>query len=187
MKTLQVRVNNKIAVFSSRGGGIVCGNTDYQIEFIFDSEWENANEKTARFIWNGKYVDVKFAGTICPVPLISNTDTVEVGVFASGVCTSTGAVIPCNKSILCGSSNLPDGQVVSLLLQEKTVKENGEVTPDSGYAGLSQVTVAVPIKTFTELSVDENGVYQAEEYGADGFSKVTVATPEYMSGEDISI
>jgi hypothetical protein len=188
MKILPVRVINKIATFSSRGGGIVCGNTDYQIEFIFDSEWDGVNEKTARFIWNGEYVDVKFTGTNCPVPLIANAVTVEVGVFASAVCTSTGAVIPCTKSILCGSSTLPEGPIVSVLQQEKTVTENGEVTPDEGYLGLSRVTVAVPDKILIKLDANENGTYRAEEYGVDGFGEVRVAvTPELISAEEVSL
>lgn len=212
MKILPVRVINKIATFSSRSGGIVCGNTDYQIEFMFDSEWEGVNEKTARFIWNGEYVDVKFTGTLCPVPLIANTITVEVGVYATGVCTSTGAVIPCTKSILCHSSNLPG--VVPTALQTKTVTENGEVTPDEGYVGLSRVTVAVPEKKLIAFSATENGTYYAKEFNADGFSsvgvsvpvptgtlditengeydvtayeKVIVATPEYISAEEVSL
>ena len=104
MKTLHISVLDKIATYLKRDGDIVCGNSDYQIEFTFDSEWNDYQSKTARFIINGKYVDVAFLGTVCPVPVIINADTLQVGVYAGDLTTTTSATIPCRKSILCEGS-----------------------------------------------------------------------------------
>jgi hypothetical protein len=64
-------------------------------------------------------------------------------------------------------------------LQEKTVTENGEVTPDEGYDGLSKVIVDVPIPEPTlfdgNLEITENGSYEILPVeGYDGLSSVTV-------------
>ena len=109
MNTLNVIVANKIATYSNRDGDIVCGNSDYQIEFIFDTEWDAYETKTARFIWNGKYVDVPFTGTVCSVPVVENASRLEVGVYVENLgattperfLTTTTAVINCKKSIRC--------------------------------------------------------------------------------------
>lgn len=50
MKNLNVIVTNKIARYLQRDGEIVCGNSDYQITFTFDADWEGYETKTARFI-----------------------------------------------------------------------------------------------------------------------------------------
>lgn len=98
---LHVGVANKIATFQKRDGCIVCGNSDYQIQFTFDSEWNAHTGKTARFIWNGQFVDVDFTGDTCNVPIIQNTYEVKVGVYAGDLRTTTSAVISCYTSILC--------------------------------------------------------------------------------------
>ena len=108
MRILHVVVNNKIATYTARDGHIVCGNSDYSLKFTFDSEWDNITQKTARFIWNGKYYDVEFTGDECAVPIINDTFEVTVGVYAGKLTTTTPAVIPCDRSILCGTNTAQD-------------------------------------------------------------------------------
>ena len=102
MKNLRIIVVDKIATYLQRDGEIVCGNSDYQLSFTLDDEWENITTKTARFRWNGENHDVTFTGTACPVPIINDTDSVIVGVFADDIST-TPVIIPCKRSILCSS------------------------------------------------------------------------------------
>lgn len=107
-KNLNISVTNKIAKYLQRDGAIVCGNSDYQITFTFDAEWDAYPTKTARFIWNGKYWDQPFTGNVCPVPIIQNAVFVIVGVYAGDLCTTTPASIPCKRSILCDDVEIND-------------------------------------------------------------------------------
>lgn len=111
MRTLHISVNNKVATYLQRDGSIVCGNSDYSVKFTFDSEWAGVGTKTARFVWNGKYKDVEFVGDECDVPIITNADKVNVGVYAGELKTTTPATIPCEKSILCGTNKAQDDVV----------------------------------------------------------------------------
>ena len=98
---LYVDVVNKIATFQKRGGRIVCGNSDYQIKFSFDREWDGYPEKTVRFLYGGQFTDIDITGDVCDVPIIHDTTEVEVGVYAGNLKTTTSAVIGCYRSILC--------------------------------------------------------------------------------------
>lgn len=99
---LNITVRNKIAT-KTDNVAYVCGNSDYVINFDFDSEWDAYDTKTARFAYNGKHTDVVFTGNQCNVPVITNTYAFHVGVFAGDLHTTTAARVPCRKSILCGA------------------------------------------------------------------------------------
>lgn len=104
-KTLHINITNKVATYQKRDGVVVCGNSDYQVAFTFDSEWDAQEEKTARFVWNGRHRDVKFSGNTCPVPIVTKASELKVGVYAGELETTTAAVIPCVWSILCQDSS----------------------------------------------------------------------------------
>ena len=145
MRNLHISVNNKVATYQQRDGNIVCGNSDYQITFAFDSEWDAYESKVARFIWNGGYVDIAFSGNTVPVPLLSKTNLLKVGVYAGELSTTTSADIPCVFSVLCedvteGSGDTPN---------------TGGVTIDlSNYYTKSEVDTAITEAITTTLNTE---------------------------------
>lgn len=54
--TLYVDIRDKVARLI-RGGFIICDNSDYVVNFTFDSEWDAMETKTARFIYGDTYED----------------------------------------------------------------------------------------------------------------------------------
>ena len=97
-----VTIKNKIATYEGKEA-YVCGNGDGRINFVFDMAWEGIGLKTARFIKDdGSYQEQVFTGNECPMPVISNTYGIKVGVYAGNLHTTTPAHIPAKKSILCG-------------------------------------------------------------------------------------
>lgn len=124
-RVIPITIRDKVAT-APRDALYVCGNSDYTINFTFDEEWEGFNEKTARFVYNGQFVDMIFSGNVCPVPIISNTYAFEVGVYVGNLSTTTKAYVPATKSVLCGS-NIPaepvSVYVPSSELEKKADKE----------------------------------------------------------------
>lgn len=100
-----VDVSNKIAQVRDKTIVGVCGNSDYVVYFNFDTEWDAYETKTARFKWNGEYTDVVFNGNECPMPIIYDTNTLEIGVYAGELHTTTAAVLYMKKSVLCGNAS----------------------------------------------------------------------------------
>lgn len=158
MRDLHVIVSNKVATYLSRDGNIVCGNSDYQIVFAFDSEWDAYEDKIARFIWNNEYQDVPFTGDTVTVPTLSNAKQVSVGVYAGDLCTTTPAVIECQLSILCGTTTerpLTPSQYDELNARVEVLEESG-ATGDTEKVTAISVTEAED-GTVTMVNTLESG------------------------------
>lgn len=157
MKTLHINVVDKIATYYKRDGDIVCGNSDYQLEFTFDSEWEAHNSKTARIIINGEYKDVPFLGNVCTLPIIKNATQIEVGVYAGDLNTTTRAIIGCKPSILCGSS-VPASN-------EEMDKEYTSAAKEAAQTAIGAAETAVGAVGKAEIAADraEDALERAEE------------------------
>lgn len=111
MPDITITVSDKIAA-ATGSPVIVCGNSDYTINFDFDSEWDAYTAKTARFVFcvNGSLLcqDVLFEGDTCAAPPFYNTDSVAVGVYAGDIHTTTPARIPCAHCITDSTPVHPD-------------------------------------------------------------------------------
>lgn len=136
MKTIKVTVRDKIALASAVE--YVCGNSDFVVEFDFDAEWDAHDIKTARFVYNGTYTDVVFSGNQCPVPVISNTAAVKIGVFAGNLQTTTPAYVDAKKSILCENGAPADppadvyNQIIDLANETKAIAQSVRDDADAG-------------------------------------------------------
>lgn len=148
MKTLNVNITNKVAVYSQRGGEIVCGNDDYQIKFTFDAEWDAYSSKTARFSWNGQYKDVDFTGDTVTVPVLFNTSVLMVGVYAGDLSTTTRARIVCVPSVLCGTDTAAPGSGENYYNEAKAAAERAEAAAETAAAEAAQ--------TFVDLAAEKN-------------------------------
>lgn len=104
MHTIQVSVRDKIAT-QTDGTVIINGNSDYIIEFDFDAEWADLNNKVGIFAYNDAaahkwaYQTVMFNGNTCTVPILRDIHCVYIGVTAGNVRVTTPAKVQCRLSI----------------------------------------------------------------------------------------
>lgn len=98
MPTIDIIIRNKTAS-AVNPPCIVCGNSDYNVKFNFDEEWQEHNNKIGVFAYNrcGEWrsENVLFEGDTCPVPALHGVRSVWIGVTAGDVRTSTPADVPC--------------------------------------------------------------------------------------------
>ena len=142
METIKICVERKVAVAESPVV-YVCGNSDYQLAFAFDEEWENYPEKTARFHYRDVrrkediYQDVIFHGDCCPVPVIFDARIIRVGVFAGNLHTTTKAVILAKRSVLCGGGSpaAPTEDVYAQIMELLNRRGPGSGLPTGGRTG----------------------------------------------------
>ena len=184
MPTIQINIVSKIARCVDKRAFAVCGNSDYVMQFNFDSEWDAYSAKTACFRWNGQQEEVTFAGNECSMPVIYNANMVQIGVYAGDLHTTTPAVLPLRKSILCGCPTHAEptedvyNQLMALLESDKIKGEQGEPGKDGtdgtdGYSPEATVTetdtgatITITDKSGTTTATVKNG--QNGKDGKDG-------------------
>ena len=128
---IPVQIRNRRAAAEPDCPAIVCGNSDYEVLFDFDSEWDAFAQKTARFAFRRdghEYAyTVVFSGDRCAVPVLSGINLVTIGVSAGSVTTSAPARIPCMAGIsdLHGRAVHPEPDVYDVLMQKLAQMRGG--------------------------------------------------------------
>ena len=103
MQTIKISIQNRIAT-AEPGAWVVRDNGACQIQFAFDAEWDSYSTKKAVFIWREGEDHVAefvtFTGVRVPMPKISGSNYVLIGVTAGDTLTSTTAKLPCLASVI---------------------------------------------------------------------------------------
>ena len=145
MPTIHINVKNRVAT-ANGDSRIINGNSDYNIEFDFDAEWSDLNNKIGIFAYpdaaahKWAYQTVMFSGNTCTVPILRDIHCVYVGVTAGNVRVTTPAKVQCRLSIsdYADTEEPPSadiwGQILAKLDELQTeideIKAGGGATPD---------------------------------------------------------
>lgn len=161
---------------------VVCGNSDYVVDFVFDEEWNAHDVKTAIFVVNGKATYQVFAGTACPVPVIQNTLIAWVGVFAGTVndgtlSTSTPALVKCIPCITDGD-NVPLPPPDDVYNQIIDLINSGILKGEQGEQGEKGDTPQRGVDYWTSEDKQEINDYIDKEISEFDFVKVLDSLPE---------
>lgn len=166
MHTIQVSVRDKIAT-QTDGTVIINGNSDYNIEFDFDAEWADLNNKVGIFAYNDAaahkwaYQTVMFSGNTCTVPILRDIHCVYVGVTAGNVRVTAPAKVQCRLSIsdYADTEEPPSadvwGQILAKLDELQT--EIDEIKESGGGTDISLGVTATVGQTIKVKSVDADG------------------------------
>lgn len=140
-KQINIEVKDKVATLVSMNFNLVGGNSDYEVVFEFDGDWDNYPVKTAVFVYgNHKPVYQVVEGNICKGVAIENATMCLVGAFAGDIMTTTPAEVPCvRRSILDEANGVPEAptheiynQIMELL--QKAIQAHTEL-PIGGKTG----------------------------------------------------
>ena len=126
MKEIHISVREGVALQTDHTPYIT-GDGEYRVVFDLEKEWEAHPLRTARFQTEGAYVDVVFRGNQCRVPVFTYARTLEVGIFAGNLRTTTPARIFLREGIRSawGSPEAPAPNVYDQLME--ALEDNGIV------------------------------------------------------------
>lgn len=196
MPTIDIIIRNKTAS-AVDPPCIVCGNSDYNVKFDFDDEWQAHNNKIGVFAYNrcGEWrsENVLFEGDTCPVPALHGVRSVWIGVTAGDVQTSTPADVPCRMGATDFSdTNEPPsadvwGQILAKLNELQTeideIKAGG-----GGGTDISLGVTATVGQTIKVKAVDADGkpiAWEAVDMAA-GEAEVWEKVCQVTTNENVS-
>lgn len=94
-----ITVRDRCAQLVPETQALVCGYNGRSMTVSFDREWNPFLRKHAQLTYfqGGKRIseEIPFTGSICELPAVHGTDSVEIGFCAGEIRTTTPVRIPC--------------------------------------------------------------------------------------------
>lgn len=144
MPEIKIKVRDKCA---EGEGVIICNNSDYTVVWDLDSEWEPYSTRTMRVnLADGTYQDAVFTGNSAPLPVLTASGWVSVGLYAGDLHTSRAARLLALSSVLTpgGSPAAPAEDVYAQIMAK--LNELSTVSPEDIAQAVADYLTEHPIK-----------------------------------------
>lgn len=134
---------------------VICNNSDYTVVWDLDGEWTPYGTKTMRVnLADGTYQDVVFTGDNAPLPVLTASGWVSVGLYAGDLHTSRAARLLALSSVLTpvGSPAAPAEDVYAQIMAK--LNELSTVSPEDIAKAVEDYLAEHPIEE-TDPTVPE--------------------------------
>lgn len=131
MCNMRFEIKDRVIKRIDNCNNTVGDNSDYEAEFLFDSEW-NGHIKTARFIKDGNYAEKILQNDKCLIPVeVLKHGNLKVGVFSADM-TSTQCEVYVKPSIKesLGSPAEPTPDVYAQIIKMIEDMEQSEISEE---------------------------------------------------------
>lgn len=152
MPEIKIKVRDKCA---EGKGVVICNNSDYTVVWDLDGEWTPYGTKTMRVnLADGTYQDVVFTGDNAPLPVLTASGWVSVGLYAGDLHTSRAARLLALSSVLTpvGSPAAPAEDVYAQIMAK--LNELSTVSPEDIAKAVEDYLAEHPIEE-TDPTVPE--------------------------------
>ena len=173
MCNMRFEIKDRVIKRIDNCNNTVGDNSDYEAEFLFDSEWDG-HIKTARFIKDGNYAEKILQNDKCVIPVeVLKHGNLKVGVFSADM-TSTQCEVYVKPSIKesLGSPAEPTPDVYAQIIK---------MIEDIGQPEISEAQIEKAVSDYLKKNPIESGISeeQCRQIAADYFA----AHKEELKGE----
>lgn len=181
MRNMKFEIKDRVIKRIDNCNNTVGDNSDYEAEFLFDSEWDG-HIKTARFIKDGNYAEKILQNDKCLIPVeVLKHGNLKVGVFSADM-TSTQCEVYVKPSIKdsLGSPAEPTPDVYAQIIKMIEDMEQSKISEAQCQQIVSDYFVAHKEELKGEKG--EQGIQGVP--GSDGYTPVRGV--DYWTSADIT-
>lgn len=90
MQYINVKISSSMAICQKEYP--LSSNDDYAFIFQFDEKWKKEKRKTARLVFDGKYIDIKIKNNIAKPKKIPPCNNLNIGVYSKHYATTLAQI-----------------------------------------------------------------------------------------------
>ena len=187
MITIKINETNNQLKIKEDYDAIICGNTNYQLEFEFGDDWQNITKKIALLVLEGKKTAIEFEGSTLSLPALPNAQTMNLVLMSAESESSRLVTSPLEIDLAPTTlaENLPEFKPLTAYVNEVLAKIEALMTGSQTIASSKNAETANFAKNVSNPNLLINGDFKVNQRGGTTYTeagKYTVDRWKLVSG-----